>query len=125
MSERLARIVEAMKLEPGDQVLEIGCGHGVAASYIGQRLKSGYLVALDRSAKMIAAAKRRNRALLKAGRAEFVTCDFTRYDPGKRRFDKILAVRVRAFHDDPASSRRLVERWLTARGRLLVVYDEP
>ena len=49
MSERLRHIVERMKIQPGDVVLEIGCGHGVAASYICERLRSGRLLAVDRS----------------------------------------------------------------------------
>jgi ubiquinone/menaquinone biosynthesis C-methylase UbiE len=62
MTDRLQAIVEAMKVRPGDRILEIGCGHGVAASYICERLGSGHLVAIDRSAKMIAAAAARNEA---------------------------------------------------------------
>jgi hypothetical protein len=74
---------------------------------------------------MIAAAKQRNRALVEAGKLVLVLSDFEHYDPGKERFDKILAVRVRAFHDDAKAARRLVERWLAPRGKLTVVYDEP
>lgn len=114
-----------MRVRPDDRVLEIGCGHGVAVAYIGAQLVSGHLLALDRSAKMIAAAKRRNRALIAAGRVELVTIDFERFDPGPRRFDKILAVRVRALRGEGSSSRRMVERWLAPRGKLVVVYDEP
>jgi cyclopropane fatty-acyl-phospholipid synthase-like methyltransferase len=125
VSERLAQIVASMRLRPDDRVLEIGCGHGVAAAYIGAQLVSGHLIALDRSAKMIAAARRRNRALIAAGKVELVTIDFERFEPGRRRFDKILAVRVRALHGEDSSSRRLVERWLAPRGKLVVVYDEP
>jgi cyclopropane fatty-acyl-phospholipid synthase-like methyltransferase len=124
VSERLAQIVAGLRLRPDDEVLEIGCGHGVAAAYIGARLVSGHLIALDRSAKMIAAAKRRNRGLIAAGKVELLNLDFERFDPGRRRFDKILAVRVRALHVE-ASSRRMVERWLAPRGKLVVVYDEP
>ena len=47
------------------------------------------------------------------------------YDPGRQRFDKILAVRVRAFHVDPDYARSIVLPWLTPRGKLFAVYDEP
>jgi cyclopropane fatty-acyl-phospholipid synthase-like methyltransferase len=125
MSERLRAIVDGMKLRPQDVVLEIGCGHGVAASFICERLRSGKLVAIDRSSKMIAAARRRNQEHVDAGRLELHVADVMKFDPGRRKFDKILAVRVGLFHRDGAIARALVEKWLAPRGTLTVVYDEP
>jgi 16S rRNA A1518/A1519 N6-dimethyltransferase RsmA/KsgA/DIM1 with predicted DNA glycosylase/AP lyase activity len=85
MSERLKEIVDGMKLSPQDVVLEIGCGHGVAASFICERLRSGKLVAIDRSRKMIAAARRRNHEHIDAGRLELHVADVLKFDPGARR----------------------------------------
>ena len=53
MSERLRLIVEAMRVQPDDEILEIGCGHGVAATFICEKLRGGRLLAIDRSKKMI------------------------------------------------------------------------
>jgi SAM-dependent methyltransferase len=125
MTSRLKAIVEAMKVRPRDRILEIGCGHGVAASFICERLRGGHLVAIDRSAKMIAAATSRNAAAVARGTAEFHVADFLSYAPGRQRFDKILAVRVRAFHDDADHARSVVLSWLAPGGKLFVVYDEP
>lgn len=125
MSERLRQIVERMRIRPDDQVLEVGCGHGVAASYVCDRLGAGQLVALDKSKKMIEAAIRRNRRHVEAGKAEFHIADVITFDPGARRFDKIFAVRVGLFHREPALARQLFARWLAPRGRIIVVYDEP
>ncbi len=125
MSDRLRRIVEGMRIHPDDQILEIGCGHGVAASYVCERLRTGHLVALDKSKKMIEAAVRRNREHIEAGKAEFRIADVLTFDPGARRFDKIFAVRVGLFHRQPHWVRDLCKTWLTPRGRITVVYDEP
>jgi SAM-dependent methyltransferase len=55
MSERLKAIVDEMRIRPTDNVLEIGCGHGVAASLVCEHLRTGRLVAIDKSKTMIAA----------------------------------------------------------------------
>ncbi len=125
MSERLRQIVESMKIRAGDLVLEIGCGHGVAAAYICERLEDGHLVAIDRSRKMIDAAKRKNARAVAAGKASFHVADMYEFEPGTRKFDKVLAVRVGSFHRERAKAETIVKRWLAPRGKLFVVYDEP
>jgi len=101
VSERLRGIVAGLGLGPGDRVLEIGCGHGVAATHVCEAIgPAGRLVAVDRSPKMVAAAARRNAAF--AGMAEFVTGELETLDLGGRRFDVVLAVRVGLFQREPA-----------------------
>ena len=123
MSERLARIVSELGVRPGERVLEIGCGHGVAATLLCER--GARLVAIDRSPKMIAAAARRNAAYVRSGAAEFLVASLEEADLGERRFDAILAVRVGLFHREPERARELAERWLAPGGRLLAAYDGP
>jgi len=124
-SDRLRRIVDGLGIEPGDRVLEIGCGHGIATGMVCERLGSGHYTAVDRSAKMIAAAERRNRDLVTSGRAEFLVGELEALELGDRRFDLIFAVRVGLFHRDPECARRLAEPWLAPGGRLLDFYDSP
>lgn len=125
MSDRLLSIVDGLRIQPGDRVLEIGCGHGVAASFVCERLRSGRFVAIDKSQKMIDAAVLRNREHVDSGKAEFHVTDVLNFDPGRRKFNKIFAVRVGLFHRDPAQARRLLEPWLAPRGKIVLVYDEP
>jgi cyclopropane fatty-acyl-phospholipid synthase-like methyltransferase len=125
MSQRLRQIVEGMQIHPDDQVLEVGCGHGVAASYVCDRLRAGHLVAIDKSKTMIEAAIRRNQKHIETGKAEFRIADVLRFDPGARRFNKIFAVRVGLFHREPQLGRGLFKKWLAPRGQITVVYDEP
>jgi ubiquinone/menaquinone biosynthesis C-methylase UbiE len=125
MSERLRSIVEQLDIRPDDRVLEIGCGHGVAATLVCERLEGGRLTAVDRSPKMIEAASRRNSAYIEAGTAEFLVATLEDLDLGDRRFDKIFAVRVGLFHRDPDRAHGLVERWLAPGGAVFAFFDPP
>jgi ubiquinone/menaquinone biosynthesis C-methylase UbiE len=125
MSERLRSIVERLDIRPDDRVLEIGCGHGVAATLVCERLEGGHLTAVDRSPKMIAAAMRRNAAYVQAGKAEFLVARLEDLELGDRRYDKIFAVRVGLFHRDPDRARAIVERWLSPGGAVFAFFDAP
>jgi ubiquinone/menaquinone biosynthesis C-methylase UbiE len=125
MSDRLLLIVESLDLRSDDRVLEIGCGHGVAATFVCERLDGGRLTAVDRSPKMIAAASRRNAEFVEAGLAEFLVGSLEELDLGERRFDKVFAVRVGLFHREPERANALAERWLAPGGRVLAFFDEP
>jgi ubiquinone/menaquinone biosynthesis C-methylase UbiE len=106
-------------------VLEIGCGHGVAAMFVCERLETGRLTAIDRSPKMIEAAARRNAARVEAGRAEFLVATLEDADLGERRFDKVFAVRVGLFHREPERAHAMAERWLAPGGRVFAFFDPP
>jgi ubiquinone/menaquinone biosynthesis C-methylase UbiE len=123
MSDRLKAVIERLGVRPGDRVLEIGCGHGVAATYVCERLTTGRLTAVDRSPKMIAAAAQRNAAYVEAGRAEFLIAHLEELGLGDRRFDKVFAVRVGLFHREPERARALVESYLAPGGLILSSYD--
>jgi ubiquinone/menaquinone biosynthesis C-methylase UbiE len=125
MSERLRAVVDRLGIRPDDRVLEIGCGHGVAATLVCERLEGGRLTAVDRSPKMIEAAARRNAAYVEAGKAEFIVATLEDLDLGDRRFDTIFAVRVGLFGREPERAHRLVEPWLAPNGSLFVFSDRP
>lgn len=125
MSERLRAVVERLELLPHHRVLEIGCGHGVAATLVCERLTTGRLTAIDRSPKMIDAAARRNARHVTAGTAEFLVATLEDADLGDRRFDRIFAVRVGLFHREPERAHALAARWLAPGGTVLSDYDAP
>jgi ubiquinone/menaquinone biosynthesis C-methylase UbiE len=125
VTERLREIVEELDIQPGDRVLEIGCGHGVAATFVCERLDGGRLTAIDRSPKMIVAASGRNAACVTAGKAEFLVRELEDLDLGDRRFDRVFAVRVGLFHREPERARGLVEPWLAPGGRVDAFFDPP
>ncbi|MFD9700738.1 class I SAM-dependent methyltransferase [Lentzea sp. NPDC059081] len=125
MSERLREVVGHLAIRPGDRVLEIGCGQGVAATMVCQVLSTGTLTAIDRSVRMVEAATRRNAPYVASGKAEFLIASLEDVNLGDRRFDLVFAVRVGLFHRDPDRARALVEPWLAPGGRVLSFFDVP
>jgi ubiquinone/menaquinone biosynthesis C-methylase UbiE len=123
MNDRLRSVVDQLGVGPDDRVLEIGCGHGVAATLVCERLEGGRLTAIDRSPKMIEAARRRNAAYVDAGKAEFLVARLEELDLGDRRFDVVFAVRVGLFHREPERARGIAERWLAPGGKVFAFYD--
>lgn len=125
--QRLVWAVDTMNVQPADQVLEIGCGRGVAAALICERLRRGRLLALDRSAKAVAAASVRNAEHIAAGRAQFHTTALENVDPaGLGPFDKVLAVNVNLFWVRPAQTElQLIADLLRPDGQLWLIYDPP
>jgi ubiquinone/menaquinone biosynthesis C-methylase UbiE len=115
-SERIRRAVDGLSIGPGDRVLELGCGHGVAADLVCRRLESGHLTAIDRSPKMIAAARRRNATHVEAGKATFLCTTIEDADLGDQRFDKVFGIHFPPYRRDPAAVRALVEPLLAPGG---------
>jgi len=90
--ERIRWAVEALDIEPGDRLLEIGGGPGAAASLVCERLDTGRMLLLDRSATAIERTRRRNAEHLASGRLRLETVDIADFEPRDARFDKVFAV---------------------------------
>jgi cyclopropane fatty-acyl-phospholipid synthase-like methyltransferase len=124
-SARLAWAVDVLEVEPGDRLLEVGCGHGVAVSLVCERLSGGRIVAIDRSAKMIAAATKRNREQVASGRAVLETTTLADAPLDPQRFDKIFAVHVALFWRQPGAALATIRTLLAPGGGLYLFNQDP
>lgn len=120
MSERLQRSSTSSTCAP---TTVSSRSAAATATLVCERLTGGRLTAVDRSAKMIAAAAQRNAAHVADGTAEFLVAALERLDLGERRFDVVFAVRVGLFHREPERARSLVEPWLAPGGCVRAFFD--
>jgi ubiquinone/menaquinone biosynthesis C-methylase UbiE len=81
--------------EPGHVVLEVGCGDGTAAALLCEAVgPDGKVLAIDRSAEAVAAARSRLAPWVDRDRAVLVHADLLHLGLGTASVDHVLAVSV-------------------------------
>jgi ubiquinone/menaquinone biosynthesis C-methylase UbiE len=106
------------------RLLDIGCGHGVATRLLCEGATDGHVVALDRSAKMIAATAKSCDDHLRSGRLTLIEGDFEdqAFDAA---FDGIIGVNVDfPRHKDKGWAEALA-RALCTGGEAVLVLEAP
>lgn len=122
--KRLVWAAQMLAVKPDEQILEIGCGRGVAVQLICPHLRRGRITGIDRSEVAVAAAEARNRACVEAGRARFVRAALADAEL-EGRFDRAFAVNVNAFWQKPARELAMLEQILAPSGSLYLFYEPP
>lgn len=131
LSPRLLAMVDALPLQPGMRVLEIGCGPGAMVRAMAERVgDSGFVLGIDRSRKAVHQAIAASGEWIQAGRVGFrqVPVEEFALEKGESKFDLAMAVRVGALdgrHPALESVARQRIRAALVRGGVLYVDGEP
>ena len=125
---RNAWTVELLDLGPGDRVLEVGYGPGLALELVAGRVSEGRIVGLDHSETMWHHAARRNRVAVAAGRMRLLvgSVDDLSRDAGSELagpFDKIFGVNLAMFWDDPVAVFRAFNDRLAVGGIVAITHQ--
>lgn len=122
----MRRAVAALSIRPADRVLEVGCGNGWAVSLICDKLRSGRILAIDRSTPMVALAKQRNEAHIASGKASFRVIDLIALPVGLETYNKIFAINVNTFWRRPVPRElALLKKLLRPKGSLYLFFESP
>lgn len=131
LSKRLADIVNALPLKDGIRVLEIGCGPGAMAREMARRINTGYVLAIDRSAKAIQQANIGSKSETGAGKLSFrqIAIEKFKLEAGEKKFDMAVAVRVGALDGRHPEIQRealiQIAKALTRNGKLFIDGGDP
>lgn len=122
---RLRWALSVLDPAPGDRILEFGAGPGVAAALVCERLTTGHLLALDRSAVATARTARRCADHVAAGRLEVRTGDLAGLQVPDASLDAAFGVDVNLFWTrSPAPELAVLTRALRPGGPLHVCYGD-
>ena len=113
------QIIQLLKLQPGEHILDIGSGPGLLASEIGEIVgPTGYILGVDTSPHMIALATRR---CADKPWIEFHTADAVCLPCTDSAFDVVVSTQVFEYISDVRKAIREVYRVLRPGGRLLIL----
>lgn len=116
------RAIDALDVERGDHVLDVGCGHGRSLTELAERASKGRVAGSDPSELMVEIAVERNRDLVKASRVDVSIASADALPFADAAFDKVLCVHVVYFWQNLDDGFREIARVLKPGGRLAVVF---
>ncbi len=116
------RTLDRLDLAPGQQVLEIGFGHGRTIARAAAEIGNGRVAGIDTSPTMLRQARRRNRAAMRAGQVSLQRTDGVTLPFADDSFDRAYTVHTVYFWSDPAAQFAEVRRTLRAGGRFVLCF---
>ncbi|MBF4160520.1 methyltransferase domain-containing protein [Nocardioides sp. CBS4Y-1] len=121
---RIRWSVDLMDVQPGDHVLEIGCGPGYGAELICMKLETGKLFAIDRSESGVDRTKRRCARFAESGRITVRQIDLATLRVPVKRLHKVYAFNVNLFWvRDCADEIALLHERVLPGGAVYLFYE--
>ncbi|RIK75868.1 MAG: SAM-dependent methyltransferase [Planctomycetota bacterium] len=119
--EAPAKLLEALRIKPGQVVCDFGCGNGYHTLQLAKRVgPAGQVVAVDIQPEMLDMLRQRAGP---RGLDNIVPVLATNADPGLQQYQFDLVLMVDVYHElaDPVATLAAVHESLRAHGRLVLV----
>ena len=115
---RNLRTVNLLDIQPGDLVLEIGSGPGLAVQKVASLATRGKVVGIDHSESMVKRAASRNASAIASGLVELHVASVYGMPSFRAPFDKAFAVNVYMFWRDKVEALGKLSKVLRPGGTL-------
>lgn len=115
---RLEVLVDCFGIEPGEKILDVGCGEGVLVPYLLDRLgPSGFVVELDNSLEMLKGAARKSARQIQCVWAGVETLPLVDAD-----FDRVICFASFPHFANPVKALKQIHRVLKSAGTLVIAH---
>ncbi len=108
--------VDLLNVQPGDRVMEIGCGPGIALEACLKQAVGGQVVGLDHSRTMLGQARSRNAQASRNGYLELRLGSLEELVESTGSFDKVCSANVVQFFADRGAAFDKIFRLLKPKG---------
>jgi ubiquinone/menaquinone biosynthesis C-methylase UbiE len=115
--------MEFLDVHPGERLLDIGCGNGVAAKLMAEKAVDGFVAGIDYSQVSVSIATKRNADAIEAGKVQISLGDAIDLPYEDVFFDKVCSLESFYFWSDYLAGLREAKRVLKANGQIFIVME--
>ncbi len=110
------KAIDLLDLEPGQSVLDVGCGHGASLETLAGHVEHGRVAGIDPSAVMVGVAQNKTRS----STIEIVRSEARDMPFEMAAFGAAMSVHTIYFWDDPVKELREIHRVVAPHGRFVL-----
>jgi ubiquinone/menaquinone biosynthesis C-methylase UbiE len=112
--------LELLEIKPDDRILEIGFGPGFGIHEASKMASQGWVAGIELSETMLKEASKLNVAAIASGRVELRLGDASFLPYGDEEFDKVFAVNVLYFWENPLEPLAETKRVMRFGSRIVI-----